>query len=337
MAERVSSLDRTYSVGSLSSFPNFIDDKYSLYEVANNAETKLKVGLPYNGKKIIVNDTSLFPEKGIVRVGPPAGVAGDAELVYYNSKTNNTFNDLTRGFAGSRQNQWPVGSFVTNTVTAEPHNAVKDAIINVQRFLGLKDNPDQETLNRRLKDLELKFLSPKATFRSFPRKTRPGVVVKFQNFCEGDIVRYVWDFGDGTSSVSPSPEHVYANEGTYTVKLHIITGTGAQGISTKENYITVSLDEKLAFFYVKKIGAKKYRFIDQTDGEIKQRFWVFGGEGKVGNNTNIVQNYVEIDPDKHEVIFEYLEKGNYEPSLLINFASDKIKRIFLSGKSLEVV
>lgn len=336
MTERVSSLDNAYSVGNLSLFPTSLDDRYSLYEVANNAETKLKVGLGYNSKKIIVNETSAFPEKGIIRVGPPSGTQGDSELIYYDSKTTNTFYNLVRGFSGSTQNQWPSGSFVTNAVVAEPHNAVKDAIINVQHFIGLKDNPDQNTLNRRLKDLELKFLSPKASFRAFPRKTRPNTTIKFQNFSEGDVVRYVWEFGDGTTSVLPNPEHAYANEGTYTIKLHLITSTGAQGISTKDNYITVSSDERIAFFYVKKIGDKKYRFIDQTDGDIKQRFWVFGGEGTIKNQSNIVQNYVENDPNNHEVVFEYSEKGTYEPSLLINFASDKIKRIFLSGKTLEV-
>lgn len=333
MVERISSLDATYSVGKLSLFPNSLDSKYSLYEVANNAETKLKIGLPYNGKKIIVEDTSAFPEKGLIRIG----TGGGAELVYYDSKTDKTFNDLVRAFSGSIQNQWPVGSSVTNTVAAEPHNAVKDAILNMQNYLGLKDNPSEQTLNRRLKDLEIKFLSPKAVFRGYPRKTKPGNVIKFQNFCEGDVVRYVWDFGDGTQSVMPNPEHIYLNEGTYTVKLHLITSGGAQGISTKNNYITISNDENISFFYIKKIGSKKFRFVDQTDGEIKQRFWVFGGTGYVDGGSEVVQNYVEADPNKHEIIFEYESLGTYEPSLLVNFSSDKIKRIFLTGKTLEAV
>lgn len=337
MAERTSTLDSDYSVGKLSTFPNAIDSKDTLYEVANNAETRLRAGLSYNGKKIIVDSTEAFPDKGLVRISPPSGVPGDAELVYYDSKTENIFLNLVRGFAGSTQNQWPAGSSVTNSVAAEPHNAVKDAIINVQKYLGLNENPDSDTLNRRLKDLELKFLSPRAVFRAYPRKTRPGVSIRFQNFCEGDIIRYVWDFGDGAQKVDKNPEHTYTKEGIYTVKLHLITSSGAQGIAIKNNYITVSDDERLAFFYVKKIGTRKYKFVDQTDGDVKQRFWVFGGMGYVNNTTDLVQNYVETDPDKHEITFEYQASGNYEPSLLVGFASEKIKRIFLSGKTLEVL
>ena len=150
MSERPSSLDVGYVAGKLSLFPDVLDDKDSLYEVRNNAETVLRTGLPYNGKKIIVEDTSLFPPTGIIRVGLPSGVAGEAELIYYGSKTENAFKDLVRGFAGSRQNQWPSGTWATNAVTAEPHNAVKDAIINIEKRVGLETNPDSGSLNRRI-------------------------------------------------------------------------------------------------------------------------------------------------------------------------------------------
>jgi PKD repeat protein len=336
MADRVSSLDPGYRSGDLSLFPDVLDDKDSLYEVSNNAETKLKTGLPYNGKKIIVDNTATFPEKGLLRIGPPAGQGGAAELVYYDSKTDTTFKDLIRGFAGSRQNQWPSGSWATNAVTAEPHNAVKDALINIEKRIGLKNFPENGSLHKRIKDLELKFLSPKVVFRSFPKKAKPGTPIRFQSFSEGDIIRYLWDFGDGSQSVEQNPTYTYLNEGIYSIKLHLITSSGAQGIATKTNYITISQEEKQAFFYVKKIAPLTYRFVDQTDGGIKQRFWVFGSTGIISGSTNVIENYVETNPNKHEIIFKYTKPGLYKPSLLIGFASDRLKRTFLSEKNLEV-
>lgn len=326
MVERISSLDSGYRSGDLSLFPDTIDDKDSLYEAKNNAETKLKAGLPYNGKKIIVESTRLFPEKGLLRVGPPAGQAGDAELIYYDSKTETTFKDLVRGFAASRQNQWPSGSWATNAVTAEPHNAVKDALINIEKKIGLRNFPEAGTLNRKIKNLELKFLSPKAVFRAYPKKIKPGDSVRFQNFSEGDVVRYLWDFGDGGQSVEQNPTYTFLNEGIYSIKLHLITSSGAQGIATKKDYITVSSEEVQAFFYVKKIAPLTYKFIDQTDGDIKQRFWVFG-DGV---------NYVETNPNSHEYIHTYEKPGTYAPSLLVNFANERIRRTFLREKDLEV-
>lgn len=329
MAERPSSADEGYVSGGLSLFPDALDDKDSLYEARNNAETKLKSGLSYNSKKIIVADTNSFPPKGLVRIGPPPGSPGEAELVYYGSKGDATFGDLIRGFAGSRQNQWPSGSWVTNAVSAEPHNAVKDALINIERRVGLLNNPTDGTLHKRLKDMELKFLSPKPLFKAFPRRVKPGKPIRFQSLSEGSVVRHLWDFGDGSQSVEKNPVHSYSKEGTYTIKLHLITESGAQGISSKLNYITISEEESFGFFYALPVTGqpRKFRFIDQTDGEIKQRFWVFG-DG--------TEPAVQSDPNTHEITHTYSEAGLYEPSLLVSFANESVKRIFLSGGPLEV-
>jgi PKD repeat protein len=231
---RISSLDDNYTTGDLSNFPASLDTKDSLYEVKNNAETKLRTSLAYNGKLIIVEDASSFPEKGLIRVGPPPGKSGAAELIYYNLRTKDTFKQLVRGFAGSKQNQWPSGSWATNAVTAEPHNAVKDAIINMETMIGTESSPTAGSLNARLKFLEAKFLAPKASFRAFPKKGSTGLKVRFQNFSEGDVARYLWDFGDGTQSTQKHPQHAYLQEGFYTIKLSIITSTGGQGSVMKK-------------------------------------------------------------------------------------------------------
>lgn len=325
MAVRPSSSDDGYRIGGLSLFPEARDDRDSLYEVRNNAETRLRSALPYNGKKIIVEDASSFPDRGLIRIGPPAGVAGDAELIYYESKTKTTFGGLLRGFSGSRQNQWPAGSWVTNAVTAEPHNSVKDALFNMESRIGLKEDPATATLFSRIKSLESKFLSPKVSFRAYPRATVPNKPVRFQSFAEGDILRHLWDFGDGTTSVEKNPSHTYAREGIFTVKLQVINSSGGQGISTKKDYVTVSDTEQPSFFYTSKIGPLTYRFVDQTDGDVKQRYWVFGDN----------QSHVETDPNVHTRVHKYELPGSYSPSLIISFSDETLKRIFLS-ETLEV-
>ncbi len=62
-----------------------------MYEVRNNAETTLKQSLLFNGKLIIVEDTTKFPPTGLIRIGPPAGDPSVAEIIYYGSKTTTTF------------------------------------------------------------------------------------------------------------------------------------------------------------------------------------------------------------------------------------------------------
>ena len=339
---KISSLDRGYVSGDLSLFPEIIDDKDSLYEVRNNAEAQLKQSLLFGSKHIIVSDASGFPPSGLLRIGPRTG-AGNSELVYYGSRTNSTFTELVRGFAGSIQSKWSAGLWVSNAVMAEHHNAVKDAILKIEEKLGVETASDDESLAGRVRQLEVRYLAPKAVFRAFPRKGSPSLTVRFQNFSTGASVRYLWDFGDRTTSIEESPTHTYSQEGIYTVTLNVITETGAQGIATKKNYITVSEDEKIPFFYTTQVDktkpaysqetadklvetsedleaeAAEFLFVDQTDGDIIQRFWVFDDGSTMS----------EIDPNSHTIRHTYEKSGEYRPTLLVVFDNERLERVFL--------
>lgn len=341
MTKRISSLDVGYSIGNLSVYPETLDNKETLYEVKNNAETKLKQSVSYNAKYVIVENNDNFPDQGLIRIGPPPGNEGPAEIIYYSQKQKGIFKGLIRGFAGSRQNPWSINSYVINSVMAEHHNAIRDAIIQIERNLGTEESPSIGSLNEILKFQEIKFLAPKAIFRAHVIKGPPPLKVRFQNFSTGPLIRYLWDFGDRTTSIEKNPIHVYQNEGIYSVQLNIISSLGAQGVTSKLNYITVSEEERIPFFYVSKltgisqktaddnsIDPTNFRFVDQTDGNIIQRYWIFDGPGK--NDENTVEQSLEIiDPNIHEINFIYDLPGNYEPSLLTLFENQKLKRAFL--------
>lgn len=351
---RISSQDAGYTVGSLSVFPNAIDSRYQLYEARNNAETRLVQTLTYSAQYIVVENNDHFPPTGILRIGPPPGQPGAAEMIYYDQKTNGVFRNLIRAFAGSRQNYWPAGSFVTNSVFAEHHNSCKDAILNIEQDLGITVFPATGSLNQILKAQENKFLAPRAVFRAQPIKGPPGTKVRFQNFSTGPLVRNLWDFGDGTTSVERSPVHTYQKEGNYTVKLNIISILGAQGIAEKTGYITINESERQPFFYVlpttssitpgtslETAGgdpnlATKFVFMDQTDGNIVQRFWVFDGAGKhdFGNGLEQVDgnSITEYDPNVHMTTYFYDKPGEYRPSLLTLFENQKLQRAFLTDR-----
>jgi len=143
----------------------------------------------------------------------------------------------------------------------------------------------------------------------------------------------LWDFGDGGTSGEQSPIHTYVAEGRYTVKLNITTATGAQGSATKIDYIEVSQDEAIPFFYVaetaEKLSAKTameqakdptlFTFVDQTDGSIVQRNWNFG-DGELAT-----QN----DPDIHDVQHIYAEPGSFRVTLIVVFETNRIARLQL--------
>lgn len=344
MAIKISSQDLGYQLGQLSLFPQAIDDESQLYSATNNSVTNLKQSLSYNGKYIIVEDNSSFPDNGLIRIGAPPGKPGSAELVYYGAKSTGIFKDLIRGFAGSRQNLWPVGSFVSNAVFAEHHNSVKDALINIETNLGTKVSPATGTLNQILKRQETRFLSPKGIFRASITRGAPPLTVRFQNFSTGPIVRSLWDFGDGSTSIEKSPIHTYTTEGIFTVQLNVITSLGAQGYCTKNNYITVDKQENQAFFYVSPLygvsdetnsgNGTVFELTDQTDGDIVKRWWVLDGDAREYGTSETTQTIFKNDPNEHTLKIVYKKKGEYNPSLLVLLSDQTLKKAFINPSNV---
>lgn len=328
MVERISSLDEGYEPGDLSVFPEAFDDEDTLYEAKNNSQTSLKQSLTYAGKIIIVKDGSSFPDKGLLRIGPKPGTPGNSELIYYDTKQGNIFKDLIRGFAGSRRNSWSsVDTWVTNAIMAEHHNAIKDAILQIEKTVGTSINPDPESLNGRITSIEDKHLAPRAVFRAFPKIGPPPLTVSFQNFSEGHIVKFLWDFGDGAQSVERNPVHTYTQEGQFTVRLDAVNSEGGRGVVEKRNYVIVDEEAATPFFYTVPVEGsdRTYKFVDQSDGEIIQRSWIFD-DGEAITIT---------DPDVHTTEHTYAEAGTYTPSLLLVFSGQRVKRVFLTD-SIEV-
>ncbi len=63
--------------------------------------------------------------------------------------------------------------------------------------------------------------------------------VNFTNLSGGSGINVIWYFGDGTTSTTYAPAHVYANPGYYTVKLVVTDNNGCKDSVTKTNYIHV--------------------------------------------------------------------------------------------------
>lgn len=331
--QKASSYDSTYQTGDLSVFPLKIDNYTSLYEAKNLSETKLKYGVNLNSKTIILEDGTNFPNQGILKIGNLSSVDGNSELVFYYKKNNDTFTNLIRGFQNSKSTIWPKGTLVTSGVFAEHHNALKDTVEKIENKLGEQNFPAENSLNWILKKLENDILAPKPIFRAYPIFGSPPFTVKFKNFTIGNNNKYFWDFGDNTTSIEESPEHTYIREGIFTIQLNVINEIGGQGIVTKSNYINSNYDNVTPLFYItpryggiskktaEKLGVDptEYTFIDQTDGNIVSRFFVFGD----GKNRTIK------DPNVHVVKYIYEEPGEYKPFILDTFQSQTVKKVFL--------
>jgi PKD repeat protein len=338
--EKLTSYDAGYTLGDLSLFPQAIDSWEQLYEAKNLSITKTSQYLSYAGEIIIVENTDSFPDKGILKLSLPNYVGLNSELIYYNAKTSNTFYELIRGFCSPRQDQyptahiqseWPISTKVEAGVMAEHHNAVKDAIYNMETYLGVKTSTSTSTLTGLLKKQEAKILAPKALFRAYPTSGTTPLTVTFHSFTASNTIRYFWDFGDGAVSFDKNPTHTYSTEGNYTIQLRTITSLGAQGFTTKRNYISVSNQYAYTFFYASpncgistatanstSVSATSFTIIDQTNAEIINRLWEFG-DGKT---------YFAEDPNEHVAYHTYENPGCYEISLSVELKGQQILRVF---------
>ena len=63
------------------------------------------------------------------------------------------------------------------------------------------------------------------------------LTVEFTNTSAGDNLTYVWDFGDGQTSVEHSPVHEYSAPGEFTVTL---TTTNAFGVDIKTDTVSAT-------------------------------------------------------------------------------------------------
>jgi len=248
LKKRLSSADREYQSGSLSVFPQGKDTLLSLYLASNNAETTLFHTCTVSSKYLVVDDATKFPSMGILKLSLPDDT-GEPEFIHYFRKIGNQFHLLQRGFVGSRPSNWPSGSKVSSPVMAEHHNVLKDAILNIQRKIGLTISPTGDSLHGMIAKLESKWLSPKSSFRAWPKTGSTPLKVHFQNTSGGFGVKFFWDFGDGSTSTEENPDHLYAKEGNYTVKLNVISANNSQSITEKPNYIAVDNSKQVPFFY----------------------------------------------------------------------------------------
>jgi len=132
----------------------------------------------------------------------------------------------------------------------------------------------------------------------------PPLTVNFEAdtaFPHADI-RYVWDFGDGATSTSTHPSHIYTQPGTYSVSLILETPTGCSDtlfiqdmIEVKGPSATFDFDPKAA------CPGSPIDFQAQSAFSVDYE-WIFG-DGDIGTGQNSTHSYAQA--------------GTYTPVLVV--------------------
>lgn len=84
------------------------------------------------------------------------------------------------------------------------------------------------------------ILPPVADFIGAPTSGTTPLAVTFTNQSTGNISNYLWDFGDGQTSTSTNPTHVFNSAGTYNISL-TATGPGGSNTKTRSSYVSATV------------------------------------------------------------------------------------------------
>lgn len=142
-----------------------------------------------------------------------------------------------------------------------------------------------------------------ADFTASPISGVAPLMVEFTDQSTGDITSWQWNFGDGGTSGTPNPVHIYSSPGIYTVSL-TVNGPDGTVSKIKNNYITVfdSVPAPVADFKVDSdIGKAPFaaQFRDMSSGEITNWEWDFGDGG---TSTEPNPRHTYTTPGKYTVM-----------------------------------
>ncbi len=126
-----------------------------------------------------------------------------------------------------------------------------------------------------------------AGFAAEPLEGNAPLTVQFTDTSAGKITKWLWDFGDGSTSPEQNPKYTYTLPGAYTVSLTVY----AQDVSdtiTGYDYIWVYENAVEAYFSADPLDGEApltVQFSDASTGEITEWMWNFG-DGNASSEQN---------------------------------------------------
>lgn len=132
------------------------------------------------------------------------------------------------------------------------------------------------------------------------RLVLPGTSIDFDATAsrdpDGSITAYAWDFGDGTTAITPTASHSYAAVGVYTVTLTVtddqsVTGTDTATVTVTNNLPPVAAAGNDQFVDVGAQASFDGGASTDADGVIVGYSWSFGDGAPLGTGRTVTHSY----------------------------------------------
>ncbi|MBI2303735.1 MAG: PKD domain-containing protein [Chloroflexi bacterium] len=118
-----------------------------------------------------------------------------------------------------------------------------------------------------------------ANFIGFPTSGRVPLTVQFTDTTTGTVNSRLWSFGDGGTSTTQNPSHVYAANGIFTVSLTVTDTFGLSDKETKASYISVTPDAEFTASPTSGPIPLTVQFTNTTTSGLLPVGWDFGDGG----------------------------------------------------------
>lgn len=130
---------------------------------------------------------------------------------------------------------WDFGDGTTSTDASPQHSYEQPGLYTVS--LTITDAQGNQKSEIKEGFIAVDTTAPvNAEFVASGRNDAQRTIARFQDRSTGNVTSWLWDFGDGATSIEQNPIHVYTEIGSYTVRL-TVSGPGGQDTETETDYI----------------------------------------------------------------------------------------------------
>ncbi|MGN6533369.1 MAG: PKD domain-containing protein [Ginsengibacter sp.] len=210
-----------------------------------------------------------------------------------NVKFNNTSTGVNSRQTGTstptNTYYWDFGDGNNSNAQSPAHTYTAEGNYTVKLFVT-NDGGCTDSL---IKTNLIRIKKPVVSINNLPQKGCGPLLHKFTSTVNSidSITGFHWDFGDGNSSDSITPTHIYNKPGKYSITLTYTTEGGCTGNVSVQNGIIVGSKPQTKYIsnLTNVCAVQKINFTDQSVGNPDQWIWFFGDGGSSGAQNPLYQ------------------------------------------------